>query len=185
MLLKSWPALGSAQRLLSLCDWTWELLNILISHSNTAACFCAPADHGELERRQTGLRTKRRERRTRLDPLAGGGQAAFGENVWMAWKEVRGEREGEGGWHRTRKIKTLKEKDGKKWYAWWGGNMQIRWTLGVTHDCVQWNDSVFVCKKGFEITALQNSGHAWVWQNRRKGDTKQAEASWIHILMGC
>lgn len=57
---------------------------------------CALTDNSELGWRQPGVCTKRRERRPRLDTLAGGQQAAFGEDVWMEWK-VQWGREGRGG----------------------------------------------------------------------------------------
>lgn len=50
--------------------------------------------------------TKRRERRPRLDTLAGGQQAAFGEDVWVEEREGVGDKE-------QGKVKHRKDKDGK------------------------------------------------------------------------
>lgn len=66
-------------------------LYILIAHSNTTSL--ARADYSELGGRKPGLRTARRERRTRLDTLAGGRQAAFGKEAWMKGKDERGRME--------------------------------------------------------------------------------------------
>lgn len=52
--------------------------------------FPLSADYSELGRRQADLCTARRETGTRLDTLAGGWQAAFGEDVWMdVWEGGR------------------------------------------------------------------------------------------------
>lgn len=58
------------------------------------------ADYSELGRRQTCLRTKRGERRSRLDPLAGRQQAPFGEDEWALEMGEGWRKEGDG----TRKV---------------------------------------------------------------------------------
>ena len=147
-----------------LCDRTCELLYILITRIKH---LCARVDYGELGWKQPGLCTARGERRTRLDALAGGRQAAFGEDVKR--KEKKRGRRGNGQGKRCHNR-----------YANRGENMQIRQSLEVIHRLIQLHCAVFVGRGTF-----MKRFRGAVGGRERKANTREGEDCWMHVLIKC